>query len=48
MFNYRVSFSIDGKQTETNVSAWTTQDAEKLVKAQYPMSKILIYWVKRA
>ncbi len=42
MKQYEVVFRVDGRRTETVVSAYTRSDAEKLVEAQYSGSKVSI------
>lgn len=40
MYTFKIKFRVDGRQTEQIVRAQSKFDAEKLIKAQYPNSKI--------
>ncbi len=40
MSKYKITAYVDGRRTETIICALTSSDAERLFKAQYPMSKV--------
>ena len=42
MKTYVVKFSVDGRMGEITIRAYSRSDAEKLVKAQYPSSRVVI------
>ena len=47
MYQYKVTFSVDGHRTEQVVTARTSVDARRLIEAQYPNSKVIIWNVQR-
>lgn len=42
MKQYQVTFTVNGKRTQQNVSANSYSDAKKLVQAQYSGSNVVI------
>lgn len=40
---YRLVFSVDGKRTEQEVSAFMMADAKKLIEAQYSGHKVTFF-----
>ena len=47
MAQYNVQFSIDGRRTQENVSAYNTNDARKIIEARYTGAKIVIWGVTK-
>ncbi|MBR2742502.1 MAG: hypothetical protein IKD89_02840 [Clostridia bacterium] len=48
MQSFRIKFTVNGRVTEQIVSANSQYDAEKILKAQYPHSQIMIITASRA
>lgn len=46
MKKYEVDFLVDSKRTTQIVNAQSAHNAQELIKAQYPMSKVYIKHVK--
>ena len=42
MKKYKVTMQIDNKRTEVIISAQSYADAQKLAKAQFPLSKVMV------
>lgn len=47
MSQYKVVFSVNGRRTEQYVNAFNTNDAKKIIEAQYAGQKIIFFSVNQ-